>query len=77
MPKPVDPGAVHRPGCRSQTQKAPSEDGAERTVEIVRARWLTWGWRRQTSNAIAYCEHALVAESWDIAVSFENGAFVK
>jgi hypothetical protein len=36
MPEPVDPAAVHRSGCRTQTQKVPSEDGGERTVNIVR-----------------------------------------
>jgi hypothetical protein len=36
MPEPVDPTAVRRSGCRTQTQKVPSEDGGERTVNIVR-----------------------------------------
>jgi hypothetical protein len=36
MPVPVDPTAVHRSRCRTQTQKVPSEDGGERTVNIVR-----------------------------------------
>jgi hypothetical protein len=36
VPGPVDPTAIHRSGCRTQTQKVPSEDGGERTVNIVR-----------------------------------------